>query len=162
MEVQTCCGCCSLKPGTITVGVLCTILSIVAIVMDYSHIVGHEHLPNASWYFTMISSGLSVLFSILVVVAVLTDQVFLLLPWLFLYIWIIVGTIIGFVYMITLYSVNGYIWFGLILFAFGAAFIMIMMYAWVIVYSYLRKVKRDRMTGKILMPYDNQFACHNP
>ncbi|XP_029671210.1 lysosomal-associated transmembrane protein 4A-like [Formica exsecta] len=145
MQLTTCCGCCSLKTGTIIIGVLgivFSVLSLIVILMtniEWETIIGLDK-TTAEIIFA-IYYCIIILFCTLLVIGSIKKNAFMMLPWMVLNMIIIVVFLVIIIYRTIVFINYDLVLSGLFTFFFDLVALMINMYMWLVVYHHFQELR---------------------
>ncbi|KAM0734421.1 hypothetical protein ACS0PU_011892 [Formica fusca] len=145
MQLTTCCRCCSLKTGTIIIGVLGIVSGVFSLTtifttnIEWETIIGLDK-TTAEIIFA-IYYCIIILFCTLLVIGSIKKNAFMMLPWMVLYMIIIVVFLVITVYWTIVLFINDMVSGSLFWFFFGLAAVMFYMYQWLVVYSHFQEIK---------------------
>ncbi|XP_029671213.1 lysosomal-associated transmembrane protein 4A-like [Formica exsecta] len=142
MQLTICCGCCSLKTGTIIIGVLGIVFSVFFLIETFT--------VNIKWPLIFTTTAkiifaiyhcITILFCTLLVIGSIKKNAFMMLPWMVQDMIIIVVFLVITVYGTIVLFINNMVSDGLFLFFFGLAAVMINMYMWLVVYHHFQELR---------------------
>ncbi|KAM0734424.1 hypothetical protein ACS0PU_011895 [Formica fusca] len=146
MQLTTCCGCCSLKTGTIIIGVLQSVFTVFSLIVNFTMtdiewetIIGLDRTTaeiSFAIYYCII-----ILFCTLLVIGSIKKNTFMMLPWMILNMMIAVVFLVIIVFS-TIVFIIYYIPAGLFSSFCGLVVAtMIYMYQWLVVYSHFQELR---------------------
>ncbi|XP_043248777.1 uncharacterized protein LOC122395353 isoform X1 [Colletes gigas] len=167
MQLSTCCGCYSLKAGTIFTGILGIVLSIVSLIMIFT--------LNVEWKTILIdvldqsivriifaiNLCMTILISMLLIIGALKKNTFMMLPWVVLGLILAVGLLVSVVYTSIMFFVNHEVINGALWLVVGFVSVVIYTYLWLVVYSYFQQMRYDKLNNRI-DPYGRPYNYRRP
>lgn len=152
--LSTCCGCSSLRTGSIISGILAIVLSIITIIVIFTtRVVFKTFLLD--WLdsevvkiILVINLCMTILISTLMMVGVLKRNHYLMLPWVVLGIMIAIGLLISVIYTGVMFFIDGYVLTGVLWLIFGLLCVVILTYCWCIVYSEYFELSEESARGR--------------
>ncbi|XP_076170908.1 uncharacterized protein LOC143148454 [Ptiloglossa arizonensis] len=167
MQLSTCCGCYSLKVGTIFTGILGIVLSILSLVMIFT--------LNVEWKTILIdvldqsivkiifaiNLCMTILISLLLIVGALKKNTFMMLPWVVLGLILAVGLLVSVIYTSIMFFVNHEVMNGALWLVVGLITILIYTYLWLVVYNYFQQMRYDKLSNRI-DPYGRPYNYRRP
>jgi len=151
--LQTCCGCVSLRIGSIISGVLAILLSVISIILifttrvDFKTIVLDWLPPNIVKIILVINLVMTILISTLMIIGVSKRNHFCMLPWVVLGIMICVGLLVSVIYTAIVYYIDGFVLPGTLWIVFGTISFVVLTYCWCIVYSMYTTMAEENKRG---------------
>ncbi|XP_078041571.1 uncharacterized protein LOC144472399 [Augochlora pura] len=167
MQLTSCCGCYSLKLGTIFTGILGIILSIISLVLVFT--------LNVEWKTILIdvldqsivkiifaiNLCMTILISTLLLVGVVRKNTFMMLPWVALGIILAIGLLISVIYTAIMFFVNHETLNGILWLIIGLIAVVIYTYLWLVVYSHFQQLKYDKLNSR-MGPYGRPYNYRKP
>ncbi|GLG99613.1 hypothetical protein R5R35_005614 [Gryllus longicercus] len=160
--LDSCCGCGSLKTGTIITGVLGVVIGIVTLIlvlvtdMKFQTIIIDTLPETVVKIIFAINLVMTVLISLLLIVGAIKRNKFMMLPWVALAILLAVGLVISIIYTAVVcfmdserpnHVLRGSLWLAL-----GLPAVAVYVYLWVVVYSYFQLLMEEAGRGKYGKP----------
>ncbi|CAL7936371.1 unnamed protein product [Xylocopa violacea] len=167
MQLTSCCGCYSLKAGTLFTGVLGIILSILSLVMIFT--------LNVEWKTILIdvvdqsivriifaiNLCMTILISMLLIIGAVKRNTFMMLPWVVLGLILAVGLLVSVIYTSIMFFVNQLVINGILWLVVGLIAIVIYTYLWLVVYSYFQQLRYDKLNSR-MGPYGRPYNYRRP
>ncbi|KAM0734425.1 hypothetical protein ACS0PU_011896 [Formica fusca] len=145
MQLTTCCGCYSLKTGTISIGRFGIVSGVFALIAMCTTDIELPLIINldktTAKIITAIYYCIIILFCTLLVIGSIKKNAFMMLPWIVLYMMIAVVLLVIIVYSTIVSFINDKVFVGLFTFFFGLAAVAIHMYLWLVVYSHFQELR---------------------
>ncbi|XP_015591259.1 uncharacterized protein LOC107265884 [Cephus cinctus] len=167
MALKTCCCCIPLKEGTITIGILGIILSVINIITLFTtnirnRIILIEYLDKSVVVIILtINLIMTILISTLLIIGAIKRNIYLMLPWVILGIMCVVGLVGSVLYTVIMLYIQSKVLDGSLYLLFGILAIVIYLYIWGVVYSYFQEVRLTKNDGK-MGPYGKPYYYRRP
>ncbi|XP_008544381.1 uncharacterized protein LOC103569071 [Microplitis demolitor] len=167
LQVNSCCGCFSLKTGTLFTGICGIILSIITLIllftvnMELKMIVLDILDKSIIKIIFAINLCMTILISTLLIVGALKKNTFMMLPWVVLGIMLAIGALVSVLYTSIASMVNHKILNGVLSLIIGLIFVAIYTYLWVVVYCYFQQLRMEKMNVKV-GPYGRPYNYRRP
>ncbi|CAO1401135.1 unnamed protein product [Diamesa hyperborea] len=153
--LNSCCGCYTLKIGTIISGVLGILLAIVTIVVvlttriDFKTIILDDFLsPSVVKIILVVNLCMTILLSILLIVGALKRNHYLFLPWIILGIMLCIGLLIDVIYTAVVFFWDNHFTTGIIWLIVGLICVFVYFYMWAVVFSHFQEIKDGNDRGR--------------
>lgn len=152
--LSTCCGCSSLRTGSIISGCLAIILSIITIVVIFTTRVEFKTIllgwleSDVVKIILVINLCMTILISTLMMVGVIKRNHYLMLPWVVLGIMIAIGLFISVIYTAVMFLIDGFLLSGVLWLVFGTICVVILTYCWCVVYSTYFELSEESSRGR--------------
>ncbi|XP_015127802.1 uncharacterized protein LOC107048876 isoform X2 [Diachasma alloeum] len=162
VRVNSCCCRWSLRFGTLFTGFLGIILSIATILlilladMEIRMVIVDIFSKTVTRIIVIINLFMTIFISSLLIYGAWKKKRFLMLPWIVLGLMIAIGLLISIFYTAISHMINISIWGGVLWLVIGLIVFVIYVYLWVVVLSYHRQLKDDKLKGKI-DPYGRPY-----
>ncbi|XP_060832361.1 uncharacterized protein LOC132916404 [Bombus pascuorum] len=167
MQLTSCCGCYSLKTGTLFTGILGIILSIISLIMIFT--------LNVEWKTILIdvldqsivkiifaiNLCMTILISTLLIVGAIKKNTFMMLPWVILGLMLAVGLLVSVLYTSIMFFVNHAAINGILWLVIGLIAVVIYAYLWLVVYSYFQYLRYDKLNSR-MGPYGRPYNYRRP
>lgn len=167
MQITTCCGCFSLKTGTIFSGACGIVLSILSLILIFT--------VNVEWKTIVvdildrmtvqiifaINLCMTILISTLLIVGAVRKNTFMMIPWVVLGIMLAVALFVSVLYTGIMFFVNHEVLNGVLWFVFGLIAVVVYTYMWLVVYSYFQQLRIEKMNRGI-GPYGRPYNYRRP
>ncbi|KAK9299365.1 hypothetical protein QLX08_007605 [Tetragonisca angustula] len=167
MQLTSCCGCFSLKAGTLFIGILNIVLSIISLILIFT--------LNVEWKTILIDAldqsivkiifainlCMTILISTLLVIGALKRNTFMMLPWVVLGLILVVGVLVSVLYTSIMFFVNHAVINGILWLVIGLIDVVIDAYFWLVVYSYFQYLRYDKLNNRI-DPYGRPYNYRRP
>ncbi|XP_068977196.1 uncharacterized protein [Bombus flavifrons] len=167
MQLSSCCGCYSLKAGTLFTGILGIILSIISLIMIFT--------LNVEWKTILIdvldqsivkiifaiNLCMTILISMLLIVGAIKKNTFMMLPWVILGLMLAVGLLVSVLYTSIMFFVNHAAINGILWLVIGLIAVVIYAYLWLVVYSYFQYLRYDKLNSR-MGPYGRPYNYRRP
>ncbi|XP_012237419.1 uncharacterized protein LOC117230228 [Bombus vosnesenskii] len=167
MQLTSCCGCYSLKAGTLFTGILGIILSIISLIMIFT--------LNVEWKTILIdvldqsivkiifaiNLCMTILISMLLIVGAIKKNTFMMLPWVILGLMLAVGLLVSVLYTSIMFFVNHAAINGILWLVIGLIAVVIYAYLWLVVYSYFQYLRYDKLNSR-MGPYGRPYNYRRP
>ncbi|KAM0734423.1 hypothetical protein ACS0PU_011894 [Formica fusca] len=149
MQLTTCCECCSLKTGTIIIGVLRIVIAVLSLIVIFTTDIKWETIigldKTTAEIIFAIYCCITILFCTLLVIGSIKKKAFMMLPWIVLDMMmtivlmrcIIYNAIVFFIYYVSIYNVlTGFFWLIL-----GLVAVAIHLFMWEVVYNHFKELR---------------------
>ncbi|XP_043510813.1 uncharacterized protein LOC122529092 [Frieseomelitta varia] len=167
MQLTSCCGCYSLKAGTLFTGILGIILSIISLILIFT--------LNVEWKTILIdvldqsivkiifaiNLCMTILISTLLIIGAIKRNTFMMLPWVVLGLILVVGLLVSVLYTSIMFFVNHAVINGILWLVIGLIAVVIYTYLWLVVYSYFQYLRYDKLNNRI-GPYGRPYNYRRP
>ncbi|XP_070154820.1 uncharacterized protein [Polyergus mexicanus] len=167
MQLTTCCGCCSLKTGTIFNGVCGIVLAVLSLIVIFT--------ANVEWKTIIIdildkttvkiifaiNLCMTILISTLLVIGTIKKNTFMMLPWVVLGIMLAVGLLVSVLYNAIVFFINHDVLTGLLWLILGLVAVVIYTYMWLVVYSHFQELRIEKLS-KRMGPYGKPYNYRRP
>ncbi|CAG9805497.1 unnamed protein product [Chironomus riparius] len=154
-RLRSCCGCASLKAGTIIAGTLGILLSIatIAIVvyakLDYKTIIFDDIIPKYIIKIILIVNlCMTIILSSLLIIGALIKNQYLFLPWIILGIMLCIGLLVDVIYTAVVAFLDNKVEAGIYWLVFGLLAVVIYFYMWAVVLSHFLQLKEQNDRGR--------------
>ncbi|XP_057332660.1 uncharacterized protein LOC130672245 [Microplitis mediator] len=167
IQVNSCCGCFSLKTGTLFTGVCGIILSIITLILIFTLNIELKMIvldildKSIIKIIFAINLCMTILISTLLIVGALKKNTFMMLPWVVLGIMLAIGALVSVLYTSIASMVNHKILNGVLSLIIGLIFVAIYVYLWVVVYCYFQQLRMEKMNVKV-GPYGRPYNYRRP
>lgn len=161
--LNSCCGCWSLKIGSIVSGVLGIVIGALTLVyilvtdVKMKTIVIDTLPSDVVKIILALNLIMTMLISALLIVGVLKRNKFMMLPWVILGIMLAVGALISVIYTTVMLFIGKHVLTGVIWLIFGLIFVAIYTYLWFVVFSYYQLLQEEKGRGPYSRP---QYQRH--
>uniref|UniRef100_A0A1B6GSR1 MARVEL domain-containing protein n=1 Tax=Cuerna arida TaxID=1464854 RepID=A0A1B6GSR1_9HEMI len=156
--LNSCCGCASLKVGTIISGALGVVIGAVTLVfvlvtdVKLQTIVIDTLPPNIVKIILAINLVMTMLISVLLIIGALKRNRFMMLPWVILAIMLAIGLAISIIYTAVVFYLHNYVLGGTLWLIIGLSCVAIYVYLWFVVFSYYQLLQEEKGRGPYSRP----------
>ena len=155
-----------MRAGTIIIGILDIILSIITLVLIF--------VLNVEWKTILIDVDqdvvkiiyainlcMTIFIAILLLIGVFKRNTFMMLPWVVLGLILEVALLISIIYTAIMFFVNHDVISGVVWLVGGFISLVIYTYLWLVVYSHFQQLRYDKMNSRI-GPYGRPYNYRQP
>ncbi|KAG5682323.1 hypothetical protein PVAND_011682 [Polypedilum vanderplanki] len=154
-RLRSCCGCYSLKTGTIIAGTLGVLLAIATIVIilttkiDFKTIIFDDIIPKQILKIILIINlCMTIILSGLLIIGAIIRNQYLFLPWIILGIMLCIGLLVDVIYTAVVFFLDKNNTAGILWLVIGLICVVIFFYLWAVVLSYFLQLKEQNDRGR--------------
>ncbi|XP_043284331.1 uncharacterized protein [Venturia canescens] len=168
MQLKTCCGCFSLRTGTLFAGVSSIVLSIIMIIVIFTvpRLVIKMMVLDALGkdvvnIILTVNLCMTIIISAFLIAGTLKKKTVMMLPWVILGIMLLIGALISVFYTAIRFIIDhkehrDNLANGIILLVLGPIVILIYTYFWFVAYSHFQQLRSEKNSGRI-GPYGRPY-----
>ncbi|XP_054284036.1 uncharacterized protein LOC129001573 isoform X2 [Macrosteles quadrilineatus] len=156
--LNSCCGCASLKVGTIISGALGVVIGAVTLVfilvtdVKLQTIVIDTLPSDIVKIILAINLVMTMLISVLLIIGALKRNRFMMLPWVILAIMLAIGLAISVIYTAVVFFMHKQAFGACLWLLFGLSSVAIYVYLWFVVFSYYQLLQEEKGRGPYSRP----------
>ncbi|CRK99064.1 CLUMA_CG012142, isoform A [Clunio marinus] len=154
-RLTSCCGCGSLKAGTIIAGMLGILLSIATIVIilttkiDFKTVIFDDWISKSAIKIILIVNlCMTIILSALLIVGAIIRNQYLFLPWIILGIMLCIGLLVDVIYTAVVFFIDDHTTAGILWLVIGLICVVIYFYLWYVVLSHFLQLKEQNDRGR--------------
>jgi len=154
-RLSSCCGCYSLKSGTIIAGALGILLSIVTIAailtwrIDFKTVLFDDWISHSTVVIILvINLCMTIILSALLIIGAVIRNQYLFLPWIILGIMLCIGLLVDVIYTAVVFFLDDYTMQGALVLVIGLICVVIFFYLWAVVLSHFLQLKEQNDRGQ--------------
>lgn len=154
-RLRSCCGCYSLKTGTIIAGTLGILLAIATIVIifttkiDFKTIIFDDYISkDVLKIILVVNLCMTIILSSLLIIGALIRNQYLFLPWIILGIMLCIGLLVDVIYTAIVFFLDSKFNAGILWLIIGLLCVVIYFYMWAVVLSHFLQLKEQNDRGR--------------
>lgn len=154
-RLRSCCGCYSLKTGTVIAGTLGILLAITTIIVilttkiDFKTIIFDDLISKSVLKIILIINlCMTIILSSLLIIGAIIRNHYLFLPWIILGIMLCIGLLVDVIYTSVVFFLDKNTTTGILWLVIGLICVVVYFYMWAVVLSYFLQLKEQNDRGR--------------